>query len=97
MLARCSEVLQGFRDERAFRVARDSMKALPMVESPLVFDLIDEAIDLYRRARRRGLTVRSSVDCLIAACAIRHDLELLHRDRDFPALAKVSALRVRRA
>jgi predicted nucleic acid-binding protein len=56
-----------------------------------------KAVDLYGQARRRGLTVRSSVDCLIAACAIRHDLELLHRDRDFPALAKVSALRVRKA
>lgn len=44
---------------------------------------------------RPGLTVRSSVDCLIAACAIRHDLEVLHRDRDYPALAGISALRQR--
>jgi len=40
--------------------------------------------------------VRSSVDCLIAACAIRHDLEVLHRDRDYTALAEVSALHHRR-
>jgi hypothetical protein len=39
--------------------------------------------------------VRSSVDCLIAACAIRHDLEVLHRDRDYAALATVSSLRAR--
>jgi predicted nucleic acid-binding protein len=35
------------------------------------------------------------VDCLIAACAIRHDLEVLHRDRDFAVISQVSALRQR--
>jgi predicted nucleic acid-binding protein len=35
------------------------------------------------------------VDCLIAACAIRHDLEVLHRDRDFAVLSQISALRER--
>jgi len=91
------EVLQGFADEGAYRLARDAMFALPIVESPLRGDVVVEAVGLYRAARRRGLTVRSSVDCLIAACALRHDLEVLHRDRDFPALARVSTLRERRA
>jgi len=83
-------------------LARDSggssffaMLALPIVESPMREALFTEAVDLYRRARRVGLTVRSSVDCLIAACAIRHDLEVLHSDRDYPALARVSELRQR--
>jgi predicted nucleic acid-binding protein len=89
------EVLQGFRDERAFRTARDAMYALPIVESPLRAAVFDEAVDLYRRARAAGRTVRSSIDCLIAACAVRHGLLVLHRDRDFPALAAVSALRER--
>lgn len=89
------EVLQGFRDERAYRVARDAMFSLSLVESPLRADLIEEAVGLYRTARRQGVTVRSSVDCVIAVCAIRHDLEVLHRDRDFPQLARVSALRER--
>lgn len=89
------EVLQGFRDERAFRLARESMFALPIVESPLGRDVIEEAVELYRLARRAGFTVRSSVDCLIAACALRHGLTVVHRDRDFPAIAGVSALRHR--
>ncbi|CAN5772940.1 type II toxin-antitoxin system toxin ribonuclease VapC11 [soil metagenome] len=91
------EVLQGFDDERAFAVARESLHALPIVESPMPAAIFDDAADLYRRARRGGVTVRSSVDCLIAACAIRHRLEVLHVDRDFDALARVSALRSRRA
>lgn len=90
------EVLQGFRDENAFRVARDAMNALPIVESPLGRGVFEDAVNLYRLARRTGLTIRSSVDCLISACAIRHDLELMHRDRDFDVLASISALRVRK-
>ncbi|MEO5894464.1 MAG: PIN domain-containing protein [Vicinamibacterales bacterium] len=91
------EVLQGFDDEQAFAVARESLQALPIVESPMPAAIFDDAADLYRRARRGGVTVRSSVDCLIAACAIRHRFEVLHLDRDFDALARVSALRSRRA
>ena len=89
------EVLQGFRDENAFRLARDAMRALPTVESPLSIGVVEEAVELYRAARRRGLTVRSSVDCLIAACALRHGLTVLHRGRDYSTLAKVSALQHR--
>ncbi|KAF0240530.1 MAG: putative nucleic acid-binding protein contains PIN [Planctomycetota bacterium] len=89
------EVLQGFRDEGAFRVARESLLALPMVESPITTGLVEEAVGLYRAARRQGLTVRSSVDCLIAACALRHQLTVLHRDRNFDLLARVSPLQQR--
>ncbi|MGH2769151.1 MAG: PIN domain-containing protein [Actinomycetota bacterium] len=52
---------------------------------------------MYRGARHAGVTVRSSVDCLIAACALRHDLTILHHDRDFDALARISRLQVREA
>lgn len=90
------EVLQGFADPRAYRLARDAMLSFPIVESPLGADVYLEAADLFRTARRQGLTVRSSVDCLIAACALRHDLEVLHQDRDFTHLARVCALRHRR-
>jgi len=90
------EVLQGFRDERAYQTARDALFALPMVDSPLTPPVFEQAIDLYRAARRAGLTIRSGVDCLIAACAIRHSLTVLHHDRDFDLLAKVSALASRR-
>ena len=85
------EVLQGFDDEQAYRIAHTAMWALPRVESPLTPEVVDAAVDLYRRARRTGLTIRSSVDCLIAVCASRHHLRVVHRDRDFPRLAAVIA------
>lgn len=86
------EVLQGFRDEPAFRKAREAMLALPMVESPLGRPLFEEAVSLYRAARRAGFTPRSSVDCLIAACALRHGLTVVHVDRDYGALARITPL-----
>ena len=87
------EVLQGFSDERAFRIARDAMFALPILESPVSPGVYEEAVQLFRSARRVGVTVRSSVDCLIAACAIRHGIPVLHRDRNFSLLARVSSLK----
>jgi predicted nucleic acid-binding protein len=89
------EVLQGFRHERAFGIARGAMFALPIVESPLRSEVFEDAVRLYRAARRAGLTVRSGVDCLIAACALRHGLTVAHHDRDFEAIAEVSPLQVR--
>ena len=77
------EVLQGFRDESAFRAAREAMLAFPVLEAPLSLPIFEEAVRLYRSARRAGLTVRSGVDCLIAACALKNGVEVLHRDRDF--------------
>jgi len=88
------EVLQGFRDERAYALAREAMISLPIVESPLGPRVFEDAVRLYRDARRKGFTIRSGVDCLIAACALRNDLGVLHLDRDFEKLARVSALRV---
>lgn len=89
------EVLQGIRDESAFRTAREALLSFPMVESPVRHDVFESAIDLYRTARRAGLAVRSGVDCVIAACAMRNDLVVAHHDRDFAVLARVSPLRER--
>jgi len=88
------EVLQGFRDNRAFHHAREAMLSLPGRIAPARGG-IHPGRDLYRLARRAGLNIRSSVDCLIAACAIRKDLEILHSDRDYASLARVSSLRER--
>jgi predicted nucleic acid-binding protein len=90
------EVLSGFRDERAYRTAKDALLSLPIVDAPMSADVFVAAADLYRAARRRGLTVRSGVDCLIAASALRHGLTVAHRDRGFDALARVAPLTVRR-
>ena len=86
------EVLQGFRDERAFALAREAMLNFPILESPLEASVFVDAVQLYRAGRRAGFTIRSGIDCLIAACALRHGATVLHRDRDFGTLARVAPL-----
>ncbi len=51
------------------------------------------AAELYAAARRSGRTIRSIVNCLIAAVAIRHDVPLLHKDADFDVIAEIATLR----
>jgi hypothetical protein len=82
------EVLQGLDNERAFQIARATLSTYRLLEPTMTRDLYDEAIDLYRRARRVGITIRSSADCLIAVCALRNRVPILHNDRDFDAIAK---------
>ena len=91
------EVLQGFRDEHAYRLAREALFSFPVADSPLPTQRFEEAAQLFRLTRRAGKSVRSSVDCLIAATAIAHRLTVLHRDRDFTALSTVSGLQKRDA
>jgi predicted nucleic acid-binding protein len=52
------------------------------------------AAEIYHACRRSGKTPRSTIDCLIAAIALRHDVPVLHRDRDFDAIAACTKLQV---
>ncbi|MFO7986872.1 MAG: PIN domain-containing protein, partial [Desulfatiglandaceae bacterium] len=52
------------------------------------------AAELYRSLRKRGVTIRKPIDCMISAVAIEHNIRLLHNDRDFDHIAKHSKLRV---
>lgn len=87
------EVLQGIRDERAFVDIREAMLAMPRVDEPIGWNVVDRAVQIYRQARRVGVTPRSSVDCLVAASALAHDMTVVHCDRDYEALARVIGLR----
>jgi predicted nucleic acid-binding protein len=87
------EVLQGIRDDLAFaRVRRDLMR----------FDVFDSggselalaSAENYRYLRSKGITVRKTIDCLIATFCIEKGHALLHRDRDFDAFEKHSGLHV---
>lgn len=87
-----TEILQGIRDERAFREVRDSLLAFRILSltSP---DSYIKAAQIYRNCRKKGFTIRRAADCLIAQVAIENNLELLHNDRDFEAIANVVRLR----
>jgi len=86
------EVLRGFRDEREQRQARSLMMAFD-IETVMGTDLCLQAVQHYRDLRRQGVTVRSSIDVLIAAFCIDRDYLLLHRDRDYTAFERLRGLR----
>lgn len=88
-----TEVLQGIRNEREYREVLASLRSLPVL-SLKGGDSYIKAAELYRKCRTKGLTIRSTIDLLIAQTAIEHDAALLHNDRDFAALATVSALKL---
>jgi predicted nucleic acid-binding protein len=89
------EILQGIRDEDTYHRTRVSLLAHPILR-PRNLETFETAANLYRAARRRGLTVRRSVDCLIAATCLETGSEIYHNDRDFDALARVSNLTIHR-
>lgn len=90
------EVLQGFRGKSAFAHAKAAMLELPITQQSLSSREYESAIHLYRSARKAGKTIRSSIDCLIAACAMGAGCAVLHKDRDFDSLKEVSELNVKR-
>jgi predicted nucleic acid-binding protein len=89
------EVLQGIRGEDAFQRTRLSLRARPILR-PSGISTFETAANLYRMARRRGLTIRRSVRCLIAATCLEAGAEIYHNDRDFDAPARVSDLTIYR-
>lgn len=86
------EVLAGARDERHLHELRRLMARAASI--PTVPTDYEDAAAWYRTCRRNGDTVRKLIDCLIAAIAIRADVELLHADADFEALARHTPLRL---
>ncbi|MEI6205944.1 MAG: PIN domain nuclease [Desulfuromonadales bacterium] len=88
-----TEALQGIRSERDYHEVRASLLTFPIL-SLKDHDSYIKAADMYRKCRTKGLTIRSTVDLLIAQTAIENNAELLHNDRDFEAIASVSSLKL---
>lgn len=88
-----AEVLQGFKDERGFNEARRMLCALEQLT--LCGDTIAVgAARNYWKLRARGITVRGTVDVIIATRCLADRLHLLHSDRDFDAFEAHLGLRV---
>ena len=87
-----TEVLQGFRRDRDFEKARDLLTRLPFLTLDVEGHVA--AARLFRALRRNGITIRGTVDCLIAHTCIAAGVELLSTDQDFVAIARHSALRL---
>lgn len=88
------ELMQGCADD-------DSAEAIEIRFEPFI-ELFPQrssyklGAKIFRDCRKRGYTIRSSVDCLIAACALEHDCHVHHRDRDYTFIEEVCGLKVLR-
>ncbi|MBS0184533.1 MAG: PIN domain nuclease [Nitrospira sp.] len=87
------EVLQGIHDDPTHQKIHDVLRAFPILMMGDL-EIFDRAVEMYRRCRRKGITIRSTVDCLIAAMCLEADAELYHNDRDFMGIAKVHGLKL---
>ena len=87
-----TEVLQGFRTDKDFQQARQMLLSLTVV------NMLDTAIALrsaanFRTLRKKGITVRKTIDAIIATYCIENKLPLLHSDKDFQPFHKYLKLK----
>lgn len=87
------EVLQGVRGERVFAQVRERLLEFEVFDSGGA-ELAVAAARNYRLLREQGLTVRTTIDCLIATFCIENGHSLLHRDRDFDVFEERLGLQV---
>jgi predicted nucleic acid-binding protein len=90
-----TEVLQGFRSDTGFQRARRVLVALPVIQPNVECHV--RAAGLFRSLRRKGVTVRGAVDCIIAQVCLDIEAELLSPDVDFEHIARHTRLRLWRA
>jgi predicted nucleic acid-binding protein len=88
-----TEILQGLRSDREARDVERHLRGFPILRLEGADDFV-LAADLYRTARGAGLTIRKTLDCLIAVPCIRSGAPLLHADEDFDRLATCTPLRI---
>jgi hypothetical protein len=86
------EVLQGFKRDPDFRAAKRLLLELELIELGGI-DLALKAADNFRALRKNGVTVRKTVDCVIATYCIEHRIPLLYDDRDFDPFVRHMGLR----
>ncbi len=77
-----TEVLQGIREEKQYVATKQQFANLIYLEvDQSSFEL---GATIYRNLRKQGITIRNSIDCLIAATVVQHNVALLEDDRDYP-------------
>jgi predicted nucleic acid-binding protein len=88
-----AEVLQGFASEREFNDAQRLLTSLTVVNLA-GREIAIQAARNFRRLRKLGVTIRRTIDSVIATCCIESGYQLLHNDRDFDPFVKHLGLRV---
>jgi len=88
------EVLQGSASEKEYMVLKQYLETQRFYHLKDPVESFAKAARIYMDSRKKGVTVRSTIDCLIAETALEHDLFLLHDDRDFDEIAEIVPLKI---
>ena len=88
------EVLQGAASEEEYRILRRYLEAQRFYHLTHPIESFAKAARIYMDCRKNGITVRSTIDCLVAETALEHNLFLLHQDSDFDAMARIIPLKI---
>ena len=91
-----TEILQGIREDENFKRVKDYLLEFP-IHKPKGIETYLKAADIYRDCRKKGKTVKKTVDCIIAAICIENNLTLFHKDSDFDIMEECAGLKALRA
>ena len=83
------EVLQGAKSEKEFKHLSKYLVTQHFFHPKDPVDSFTRAARIYFDCRKKGITIRSTIDCIVAQTTLEHDLHLLHNDKDFEIMAKV--------
>ena len=92
----CQELLQGAKNRKEWSLLEQYLSTQRLVWPHDPWQAHVDAARIYFDCRRKGITVRSSVDCLIAQLVLTENATLLHDDEDFERIRKVRKLRTMR-
>jgi len=87
-----AEVLQGIRSDSEYTKTKDYFESLVFL--PMTHATFLRSSQMYRALRKKGVTSRTPLDCMIASVAIEHGVPLLHNDQDFDKIANHTNLEV---
>jgi len=91
-----TECLQGVKNESEFRSLKGLLQEFPIYK-PKGIETYISAAQIYRKCRKKGKTVRRTIDCIIEAICLENDLAILHKDSDFDIIAQSTGLKVLKA
>jgi predicted nucleic acid-binding protein len=83
------EVLQGISSATVLAKVKTVLSAQEILRPTAGLQTFEAAAALYAKGRKQGVTIRTSIDCLIAQLAIEHDAVLVHNDRDYLNLQRI--------
>ncbi len=88
-----TEILQGIKNDREYREVKASLLSFPCLSLKGRQSYL-AAAELFRTCRKKGFTIRSTIDLLIAQTALEHGARLVHHDRDFNRIAGICGLKI---